>query len=166
MHPIKVFTIGVYGFDEAGFFNALQRAGVGAFIDIRQRRGVRGARYAFANAVRLQARLEEMGIAYIHCKDLAPTHEIRSLQKASDHELGVSKTLRDALSPVFIQVYRENILRPFDPQDLFEKIPIDCTAAALFCVESQPRACHRSLVAQFFSDHYDFATEDILPWKS
>ena len=56
---MKFVTIGVYGSDEATFFEALQRAGVDTFCDIRWRRGVRGAKYAFANSARLQKRLAE-----------------------------------------------------------------------------------------------------------
>ena len=39
----SLVTIGVYGSDEAGFFFALQQAGVVSFGDIRARRGVRCA---------------------------------------------------------------------------------------------------------------------------
>ena len=46
-------TIGVYGFDESSFFQTLQNAGVDTFCDLRARRGVRGAAYAFANGERL-----------------------------------------------------------------------------------------------------------------
>ena len=52
--PLKLVTIGVYGFDEASFFAALQTAGVDTLCDMRQRRGVRGADYAFVNSKRLQ----------------------------------------------------------------------------------------------------------------
>jgi len=47
----KFVTIGVYGFSADAFFEALQRAGVDSFCDIRYRRGVRGSEYAFANRV-------------------------------------------------------------------------------------------------------------------
>ncbi|MFN2179799.1 MAG: hypothetical protein ACK2UV_09955, partial [Candidatus Promineifilaceae bacterium] len=56
-----IVTIGVYGFDETTFFQALKDAGVDTFCDIRRRRGVRGSRYAFANSKRLQKRLAELG---------------------------------------------------------------------------------------------------------
>ena len=44
---IKLFTIGVYGFSETEFFDALEEAGIDTFIDIRYRRGVRGSLYAY-----------------------------------------------------------------------------------------------------------------------
>ena len=54
------------------------------FCDIRQRRGVRGATYAFANSQRLQVRLAELGIRYLHRKDLAPTKAMREVQAEAD----------------------------------------------------------------------------------
>lgn len=48
-------TIGVYGFTLETFLVALDRMGVGLLLDVRQRRGVRGSEYAWANSQRLQA---------------------------------------------------------------------------------------------------------------
>ena len=59
-------TIGVYGFDAETFMHALRKADVRVLIDVRQRRGVRGSEYAWANAARLQASLEHEGIDYRH----------------------------------------------------------------------------------------------------
>ena len=77
---MKLVTIGVYGFSEAVFFNALQQAGVDTFCDLRWRRGVRGAEYAFANRARLQQRLAALGIRYLHLRELAPTPALRQRQ--------------------------------------------------------------------------------------
>lgn len=38
-----IVTIGVYGFDEQSFFQALQDAQIDTLCDIRARRGVRGS---------------------------------------------------------------------------------------------------------------------------
>lgn len=70
---LKVVTIGVYGFDEFTFFDALLRARVDTLCDVRMWRGVRGAHYAFANSRYLQQRLDELGITYIYQKALAPS---------------------------------------------------------------------------------------------
>jgi hypothetical protein len=48
-----VATIGVYGWTLGRFLEALQDADVGLLVDVRQRRGVRGREYAWANARRL-----------------------------------------------------------------------------------------------------------------
>jgi len=58
----RVATVGVYGFTIDGFLEALREADVRLLLDVRQRRGVRGAQYAWANAVRLQAALARAGV--------------------------------------------------------------------------------------------------------
>jgi uncharacterized protein (DUF488 family) len=85
----RVATIGVYGADLGSFLAMLRAAGVTAVIDVRQRRGVRGREYAWANAQRLQAALAQAGIDYVHRKDLAPTTALRHLQYAEDDRRGV-----------------------------------------------------------------------------
>lgn len=163
---IKLVTIGVYGFDEGGFFRTLKEAGVDTLVDIRQRRGMRGAKYAFANSARLQARLEALGIRYLHCKALAPTTDIRQIQVRADDEQGILKSERTGLSPAYIRAYQEKILDSFDAGSFFGELPPDSRTVALFCVEGKPSACHRSLVAEYLSKHNGFIVEDILPWKS
>ena len=81
---INFFTIGVYNSTEEEFFNKLVHNDIDIFCDIRQRRGVRGAKYSFVNSQRLQNKISELGITYIHEINLAPTKKIRELQKQSD----------------------------------------------------------------------------------
>jgi uncharacterized protein (DUF488 family) len=144
----EFITIGVYGFDEEDFFQAIQDAGVTTFCDIRQRRGLRGSAYAFANSQRLQARLAELGIRYIHRKDLAPTPEVRARQKAADKRDKVAKRQRTTLGPAFIDAYREEVLAGFDSRQFVDDLGPDAGVVVLFCVEREPAACHRSLVAE------------------
>ena len=144
----KFVTIGLYGFDDASFFQALVAAQVDTFCDIRWRRGVRGSDYTFANSQRLQARLAELGIRYRHRKDLAPTPAVRQRQNEADKASKTAKRQRAGLSPAFIDAYREEILAHFDFQSLLDDLPPDAQIVALFCVEREPAACHRSLVAE------------------
>ena len=144
---MKLVTIGVYDFSEETFFQALQTAGVDTFCDIRQRRGVRGATYAFANSQRLQRRLAELGIRYLHRRDLAPTKAVRARQEEADKAQKVAKRQRTALGEAFVQAYRSDILANFDPRTLLDEVGPDTQVLALFCVEREPAACHRSLVA-------------------
>ena len=83
---LTIFTIGVYGFSEDAFFTALKDHEIDLFIDIRARRGMRGAKYKFVNSSYLQAKLKEMGIGYAHLKELAPTPRIRGLQEQADQQ--------------------------------------------------------------------------------
>ncbi|MBE2198603.1 MAG: DUF488 domain-containing protein [Anaerolinea sp.] len=143
----EIVTIGVYGYDEAAFFAALQTARVDTFCDIRQRRGVRGREYAFVNSQRLQARLAELGIRYLHYKELAPTTAVRDRQKQEDKAQGIAKRTRSSLGAAFIAAYQEEVLRDFMPEALQAALPPDAQVVAFFCVERDPAACHRSLVA-------------------
>src|SRR6185295_7735980 len=110
----EVLTIGAYGWDAETFFDALVRERVGVFCDLRRRRGVRGPEYAFANSARLQQRLEELGIAYRHRLDLAPSTAIRQAQYGVDESMGVGKRNRSQLSPAFEAAYAAECLSGFD----------------------------------------------------
>jgi len=144
----KIVTIGAYGFTAEDFFEALQTAGVDVFYDVRWRRGVRGAEYAFVNSQRLQASLESLGIAYIHRRDLAPPPEIREKQKETDKAGKIAKRKRSYLSHDFVSAYREIILDDFDVAKFLSQLPEGARTVALFCVEREPSACHRSLLAE------------------
>ena len=110
----SVVTIGVYEFDLPAFLAALSAANVGLLIDVRQRRGVRGSTYAWANARRLQAALADAGIDYRHARDLAPTTELRRLQYAADDRLGEGKRARTRLDPQYSARYTREILDAAD----------------------------------------------------
>ena len=143
---LKLVTIGVYGFDGDSFLQRLRQADVRLLLDLRQRRGVRGPDYAWANAARLQRALAAAGIGYRHVKELAPTTELRQLQYREDSRQGVGKRNRSALAAEYAERYTREILDPFDLGALVAELPND-SATALFCVERDPEACHRSLVA-------------------
>ena len=160
---IKIVTIGVYGFDESSFFDALCKAEVDTFCDIRSRRGVRGATYAYANSVRLQARLSELGIRYIYRKDLGPPKTVRDKQAAADKASKTAKRKRTTLGEAFIEAYHTECLAEFEPQSLLDALESDAKVVALFCVETAPEACHRSLVAAKLATTLDVEVEDILP---
>jgi uncharacterized protein (DUF488 family) len=160
---IKIVTIGVYGFDESSFFDALCKAEVDTFCDIRSRRGLRGATYAFANSVRLQTRLAELDIRYIYRKDLGPTKTVRDKQAAADKASKTAKRKRTALGEAFIHAYHTECLVEFEPQSLLDELEPDTKVVALFCVETAPEACHRSLVADKLAKTFNLEVEDILP---
>jgi uncharacterized protein (DUF488 family) len=142
----ELATAGVYGFTLDRFLARLRAAEVRQLLDVRQRRGVRGSEYAWANALRLQTALAEARIDYRHHKELAPTTELRHLQYAEDARVGVGKRSRTLLAPEYVDRYTREILDKVDLAPIVESMPRD-GAAALFCVERDPEACHRSLVA-------------------
>jgi len=156
-----IATIGVYGFDRDSFLAALGAAGVDLLLDVRQRRGVRGSEYAWANAARLQAALAEAGIGYTHLKELAPTTELRQLQYREDDRRGEGKRSRTTLAPEYARGYSEQILDPADLDPIVNWI--GSSSAALLCVERDPEACHRSLIAARLEADYGFGVEHLRP---
>jgi len=157
-----VATIGVYGWTVERWLDALRRADVRAVLDVRQRRGVRGAEYAWANAKRLEEALDDAGIAYAHVPELAPTTELRELQYAEDEAAGEGKRSRTRLAPAYAERYTGEILDRADLAALADGLPPE-GAAALLCVERDPKACHRSLVAARLRERHGARVVDLLP---
>ncbi len=143
----EALTIGVYGWTHETFLAALDEAGAGQLLDIRRRRGVRGAEYAWANAARLQDALADAGIVYCHRIELAPTTDLLRLQHAEDDRRGIGRRARARLAPEYRRRYVEEILDRVDLAALVADLPAE-DAVALMCVERDPEACHRSIVAE------------------
>lgn len=157
----ELVTIGVYGFDGPTFIRSLEEAEVTLLLDVRQRRGVRGTEYAWANARRLEAALEEAGIAYSHLPELAPTTEMRQLQYREDERRGEGKRSRTTLAPEYVRRYTEQVLDQVDLEPIVKWI--GAKHAALLCVERDPEACHRSLIAARLEREFDFEVEHLKP---
>ncbi len=158
---VRLATIGVYGFSAAGYLAALRGAGVELVIDVRQRRGVRGPDYAWANSRRLQAMLVEAGIEYRHRRDLAPTTELRQLQYREDDRQGVGKRSRERLAPEYVRRYEAEILDRVDLRALAATLPAG--VSALMCVERDAAACHRSLIAARLGPAMGSGVVDLAP---
>ena len=156
----RIATIGVYGFNGDRFVEALDDAGVTLVVDVRQRRGVRGAQYAWANAQRLTARLAENRIGYVHHEELAPTTELRQLQYRADARTGAGKRTREELSPEYVAGYTAQVLDRVDLTELIADLPVH-GRGALLCVEAGAAACHRSLIARRLAERHGFAVEHL-----
>ncbi|MFI9743291.1 DUF488 domain-containing protein [Streptomyces sp. NPDC052494] len=157
-----IATIGVYGFTADAFLEKLVSGGVGLLLDLRQRRGVRGTDYSWANAARLQRALTATDIGYRHVKELAPTAELRQLQYREDDRQGVGKRNRIVLASEYTERYTREILDRFDLGALVAEFP-NGSVTALFCVESDPEACHRSLVAERLRAEHGLPVTNIRP---
>lgn len=158
----QVTTIGVYGFDADSFLQRLAHANVRLLLDVRQRRGVRGREYAWANSRRLQAALAKADVSYAHHPELAPTTELRKLQYEADDRQGVGKRSRRHLADEYVRRYTAEILDQADLTAIVSRLPSTGTAA-LFCVECQPEACHRSLIAQRLHEQHGVTIEHLEP---
>jgi uncharacterized protein (DUF488 family) len=156
-----IATIGIYGFDLEGFLGTLKTAKVSTVVDVRQRRGVRGPEYAWANSKRLQAALAKVDFGYVHLKQLAPTTELRQVQYREDDRLGEGKRSRTHLAPEYARRYSEEILAVADLSTLLELA--EAELPALLCVERDPEACHRSLIAERLAREHGFETVNLRP---
>lgn len=162
MQP-TIVTIGVYGFDAEHFFQALQDAHIDTLCDIRDRRGVRGSDYIFANSTRLQKRLAELNIRYLHLKQLAPSQETRELQYEADRQVKIAKRQRVHLGEAFREAYQRDYLHQFNAEELLQQMGEDAQVIGLLCVEREPEACHRSLVAEWLQQNLGVAVKHITP---
>jgi uncharacterized protein (DUF488 family) len=156
---MEFFTIGVYNSSEKDFFDRLIKNKIDTFCDIRQRRGVRGAKYAFANSNRLQEKLNSLGIKYVYVPGLAPTTGIRELQYQVDNEKGERKSERTQLGKEFVTEYKKAIIDNFDFKQFFEDLKsVGAKRVTFFCVEELAEACHRSIVTDKLANTYKYKT--------
>jgi uncharacterized protein (DUF488 family) len=157
-----MLTIGVYGFKAETFVQRLRHEDVRLLLDVRQRRGVRGPEYAWANSRRLQDSLRQAQIAYQHHPELAPTTELRQLQYVEDDRQGVGNRSRRELAAEYARRYNLEILDRADLTPIVEGLPTSGTAA-LLCVERDPPACHRSLIARRLAERHHVTIDHLRP---
>lgn len=154
---MEFFTIGVYNSTANAFFRKLIDNQIDTFCDVRQRRGVRGSKYAFVNSNRLQQELSQLGIKYGYVPELAPTTEIRELQKEIDLQKGELKKERQELGKVFVIEYKNRILRNFNFEKFFDQLEsIGAKRVVFFCVEEYPEACHRSIITDALANNFGY----------
>jgi uncharacterized protein (DUF488 family) len=159
---VRLLTIGVYGYKAPGFRRQLREAGVTHLLDVRQRRGVRGAQYSWANAAQLEAAMGDEGIEYRHVRELAPTTELRELQYAADDANREGKRSRTVLAPEYAERYTHEILDHADVDAVLDSLPPDAVVA-LLCVERDPEACHRSLAAERLAERLGAGVDHLRP---
>jgi uncharacterized protein (DUF488 family) len=94
--------------------------------------------------------------------ELAPTTEMREVQYREDAKLGVGKRSRAELAPEYRERYLHEILDPVDLARFVLELPADASSA-LFCVERDWQACHRSLVAERLAQEHGVTVVHLLP---
>jgi len=78
-----------------------------------------------------------------------------------DMKQGVLKRDRQQLGEEFKQRYVEEVLFEFNTQNFAQKFSSDTTSIVLFCVEANPAACHRSLVAERLHQDWGVRVENL-----
>ncbi|MFE6905499.1 DUF488 family protein, N3 subclade [Streptomyces erythrochromogenes] len=82
------------------------------------------------------------------------------LADSETHCLTIYQQSRIALAPVYVERYTHEILALFDLGALVAELPSG-SVTALFCVERDPEACHRSLVAERLRAEHGLPVTDI-----
>lgn len=144
---MKIFTIGAFGKSADQFFEALIKNKIDLLVDVRRKRAIRGSDYVWANAKRLESKLEELGIDYLHLVDLSPSMDMIQDQMLFDKKEGKTPRTRERLSPGFKNSYKKNVLTSLQPQKIKHEF-LGHQRIALFCIEEKHEACHRSLLAK------------------
>lgn len=86
---------------------------------------------------------------------MAPSKEIRELQKSADSKNNVLKSKRKELGQVFVQEYNKRVINTFDFTFFLKNLQnIGAKNIVLFCVEENHKACHRSIVASRLINEY------------
>ncbi len=160
---MRIVTIGVYGFDDGKFFDAVLNADVDILVDTRRRRAVRGPKYAFANSLRLQQRLAELSIAYTHRLDVAPSIETRQSQDQADKAARIRRHDRNMLSESFKTRYVSECLAHLNASEFVASLGDRIQSVLILCVEGDPNACHRSLLANRLAEDLDATVEHLMP---
>ena len=88
--------------------------------------------------------------------------ELRHLQYAADARAGAGKRSRVELAPEYVERYAREILGQVDLSALVAELPADA-ASALMCVERDPEACHRSLIAERLAAEFGLPIVHITP---
>ena len=75
---------------------------------------------------------------------------------------GQSQQDRERLSDEYVRRYTAEILDDAPLGELLADLPVH-GAGALLCVEDEPAACHRSLIAQRLAERHGFEVEHLMP---
>ena len=87
--------------------------------------------------------------------------EMRQLQYAEDEKRGEGKRSRTGLAPAYVERYTAEVLDRVDLAPIVRWI--GNSKPALLCVERDPEACHRSLVAERLGREFGFEVEHLRP---
>lgn len=133
----RVSTIGYEGADISAFLSTLSEAGVRTVADIRD---VPVSRKKGFSKNKLAAALEEVGIGYVHLKQLGDPKEGREAMRRGDREH-------------FLRVFHAHIDRS-EAQDALDQLAFEVSSSetVLLCYERDPKDCHRTIVASMLKE--------------
>ena len=91
-----------------------------------------------------------------------PRPSCAQLQYREDERVGATQRTRTHLSDTFRDRYTTEVLDKVDLKPIVEELPEDGTAT-LMCVEQDPEACHRSLIAKRMAAQHNLKVVHLKP---
>ena len=134
----KLFTIGYEETPAKAVLDEIERAGVRLLVDVR---AVASSRRPGFSKSQLTAGLDELGIAYIHLRDLGTPKEGRLAARSGDY-----KTLS--------RIYQKHLKTPQAREQIDQLKELVRTAGpvCLLCYERNHVHCHRTFIAEIIKD--------------
>ena len=146
---MKLFTIGISGWNEGDFFKTLTEHDVGRVLDIRRRSSSRGSHHAFGNKLRLSTRLLELGIEYSQVKELAPAESLwKEWYKRKRAGISPDKIWPEYKSRFLAQSETKGSIANTQMSDF--QVP-----TCLLCACNPPEYCHRTIVAEMLKRRWN-----------
>lgn len=132
----KIYTLGYSGYSIGGFVAKLLDYQVSIVVDVRRRPVSR--KQGFSKKT-LQPCLSAEGIEYIHVPELGVPDWLRSQLRHGDISL-----------ESYLDHFRDHLNEQREALDSLCHMAIDNTCC-IICLESDPKKCHRNVVAEIVS---------------
>ncbi len=137
---MKLFTIGFTKKSADKFFNLLRTAGVKRIVDVRLNNVSQLAGFAKKDDLKFFAK-EICEIDYVHVPELAPTQELLDAYKKQGGDWSVYET-------EFLRLMERRQIEKTVSKEVIDE-------GCLLCSEDKPHHCHRRLVAEYLSKHWE-----------
>ncbi|NKB43292.1 MAG: DUF488 family protein [Alphaproteobacteria bacterium] len=142
----QLHTIGYEGAHLDDFIATLKNAEVEVLIDIRD---FPGSRKKGFSKTALALALSEVGVNYIHLRDLGDPKPGREAARRGDYR-------------AFERIFRNHLAREESQEALVEAVNIAKEfRSSLLCYERDHSGCHRSIVAEAMASHVPFRIEHL-----
>ncbi len=137
---MKLFTIGFTQKSAERFFQLLRAAGARRVVDVRLNNVSQLAGFSKKQDLAFFLR-EVAGMDYVHLPELAPNQDMLDDYKKHKGDW-------DTYAQRFLGLMRARRIEQTVPRELIAD-------GCLLCSEDKPHHCHRRLVAEYLSEHWD-----------
>lgn len=147
MSPKSLFTIGYEQATSQAVLDELRRSEVDLLVDVR---AVAASRRPGFSKRQLAAGLDACGIGYLHLQKLGTPKEGR-------------EAARSGHSAEMLRIYERHLQKPEPREELDALAAVlqSGRSVCLLCYERDPKACHRSRIAELMCERVDVTTRDL-----